>query len=627
MLTSITLPANIETINSLAFDYCYNIVYVTVLRSSPKYSSITAITDNNIFDTGSLKAIYVNRNNVTTYKTAEWWSKYAPYIMDLQTPQDYYFTYTISGSSVTVTGLTQEGINWLENCDGALEIPGTIASKTVTAIADNAFKGKTVTTSFTIPSGVTRIGANAFSGLTKVTTITIPAGVTSIGNNAFDGCSKVSTLTYNATYIESVGGAYDNPFYKTGAGVSNVTLNIGSNVRRIPGSFLYTYTSNDYPNYHYLKIISVTIPSSVESIGDSAFSNITSVTSLSIGTGVKSIGDHAFAQTSISTINIPNNVTSIGSLAFAVCPNVTSVTIGTGVTSIGDNAFTQCPKVSVLNYSATDVEEVGGSRYNPFRDMGTGIEELTLNIGSNVRRIPDNFLLTDHPDYGGIYTPNITSVTIPNNVTSIGNNAFEYCRSIKNLVIGTKVSTIMYMAFGECTGLTSITIPNSVISIGAYAFYKCSGATSLTIGTGVASIGTLAFYGCTTVSTINYYAKSITSVGSVSNNPFYGLGTGVTGVTLNIGGEVNVIPANFLYIDSATNTPKITAITIPNSVTGIGAYAFYKCSSATSLNIIVSSAAATIGNYAFYQCSGLTSITIPNNFISIGASAFTDAQT
>ena len=239
----------------------------------------------------------------------------------------------------------------------------------------------------------------------------------------------------------------------------------------------------------------------------------------------------------------------------------------------------------------------------------------------------------------------MTSVTIPNSVTSIGNYAFYECSRLTSVTIPNSVTSIGECAFYKCSGLTSVTIPESVTSIGKYAFYKCSGLTSVTIPESVNSIGNFAFDSCSSLTTLNfnaincsdfayyhYYAFGLDRVDIYP--PFYGCPI----ATINIGDNVQRIPKNFasdlrsLSIVAIPNSVTsigdsaffrcsgLTSITIPNSVTSIGNYAFRNCSGLTSVTI--PNSVTSIGNYAFYECSGLTSVTIPNSVTSIGEGAF-----
>ena len=136
----------------------------------------------------------------------------------------------------------------------------------------------------------------------------------------------------------------------------------------------------------------------------------------------------------------------------------------------------------------------------------------------------------------------LTSITIPNQVTSIFSYAFNACNSLTSITIPNRVTKIGSNAFDGCSSLTSITIPNRVTSIGNHAFSYCSGLTSVTIGTGVTSIGNSAFYNCSGLTSVTIGSR-VTSIGDRAFSGCSGL----------------------------------TSITIPESVTSIGNDAFSGC--------------------------------------------------
>ena len=183
------------------------------------------------------------------------------------------------------------------------------------------------------------------------------------------------------------------------------------------------------------------------------------------------------------------------------------------------------------------------------------------------------------PPIFGSPNTSVTSITIPNSVTSIGLQAFYNCTSLTSITIPNSVTSIGTWAFAFCTSLTSITIPNSVTSIGEYAFSNCRGLASITIPNSVTSIGTWAFAYCTSLTSITI-PNSVTSIEEYAFNNCSGLST----------------------------------LTIPNSVTSIGNGAFSGCTGLTSINI--PNSVTSIGGYAFEGCTSLTSITMPDKFIA-----------
>lgn len=180
----------------------------------------------------------------------------------------------------------------------------------------------------------------------------------------------------------------------------------------------------------------------------------------------------------IETVIIEDGVTGIGNCAFYYCTSLTSVTIPASVTTIGDEAFSCCSNI------ATMTVEAGNKVYDSRNSCNAIIKKETNTLIAGCK-----------------------NTIIPDDVTRIGNFAFEGCTSLTTITIPASVTSIGDFAFYDCTGLTTVTIPASVTNIGNYAFGGCSSLTTVTIGSGVTFIGYDAFYDCTNVTDVYCYAN------------------------------------------------------------------------------------------------------------------------
>ena len=540
--------------------------------------------------------------------------------------------YNFSGDEATVT-MNYFGYSY----EGSVIIPESVTYEgktySVTSIGLSAFDGCSGLTSITIPNSVTSIGSKAFYICSGLTSVSIPNGVTNIGSDAFSGCSGLTSIV-----VESTNTVFDsrndcNAIIETATN----TLVAGCKNTIIPSSV----TSIGYSAFYGCSgLTSITIPNSVTSIGNSAFAYCKSLTSITIGNSVTSIGGSAFDRCirltsvhitdlaawckilfgdyysnpltlayhlymngqEIKDLVIPNSVTNIGSYAFSGCSGLTSVTIPNSVTNIGDDAFSGCSGLTSV-IIGHGVENIGKRAFDNCNAL-TAVHISDLTAWCNIT--------FSYSSLSYVY------LNIRDNNVYDSNPLYYACHlymngtEIKDLIIPEEVTKISDGAFYGCSSLTSLTIGNNVTSIGSYAFYRCSGLTSVTIGNDVTNIGDLAFCRCSSLTSVNI-PNSVTSIGS--------------GVFAYCGGLTSItIPSSVTRIDDSAfiNCSGLTSITIPNSVTSIGDYAFISCSGLTSITI--PNSVTSIGSSAFSGCSGLTSVSIGNSVTSIGNSAFSDCS-
>ena len=548
---------------------------------------------------------------------------------------------------------------------GDVVIPSSVKyrgrSYKVTAIGDDAFAGCEELTSVSIPDEVETIGSYAFAGCEGLTSITIPGGVKTIKSYAFNICANLGSIVIpqNVQTIE------ENAFSDCSALIS-VTINSNAILSK-------TTDSKNMNSIFGEQVKEYIIGDNVTSIGSNAFRNCSGLTSVIIGSRVKSIGEWAFFGCSgLKSINIPEGVTSIGNSAFSGCSGLTKAEFASieslckiSFENVNSNPLSYAKHLYINGEEVKDV--VIPNNVSSLNYTFSGCSYLTsINIPNSVTSIGDGA-------FSGC--SGLTSVTIPNSVTSIGARAFSGCSGLTSVAIGDGLTSIGYMAFNGCSSLTSVTINsndllantdidkrmslifgeqvreyiigNGVKSIGNFAFNRCSGLTSIIIGNGVTTIGNNAFSNCPSLTSVTINSNAILSknyswdnnlknifgeqvkeyvigndVTSIDGSAFMGC-SGLTSITVASGNTKYDSRNNCnAIIETATNTLVVGCkeTVIPNSVTSIGNYAFFRCSGLTSINI--PNSVTSIGECAFNNCSGLTSVTIGNAVTSIGEFAF-----
>ena len=363
-LTELTLPVSAKICNSPhTFYKCSNIEKVTFTKG-------TGIMQNYYSDTGSTDT-YIG---------------YTPWNISRENIEE-----------IHIEGAYSIGNSAFERCSGLQRV--TI-SDSVTSIGNYAFEHCKGLTSITIPDSVTNIGICAFKGCSGLTNVTIGNAVTSIDDCAFEDCNCLNMV--NITNLKSW---------------CNVVFN--------------NYSSNPlyYAHYLYLngeKISELEIPSSVTSIGNSAFRNCSGLTNVIIPDSVTTIGGSAFYGCSdLTGVTLPETLKTIGISAFQNCSNLKNIRLPNSVTNVGQCAFAGC----------TDID---------FIEIGTGLEIISVGsfFGCN----------------------SLAEVVIPNNIKYIESEAFMRCSNLEKVTIGEGVVSIDKDAFLETESLEKIYLLSNVIN-------------------------------------------------------------------------------------------------------------------------------------------------------------------
>ena len=454
---------------------------------------------------------------------------------------------------------------------------------------------------------ITRIGDSAFfrKGVEK---ITLSENIVSMGIDVFFECEN---LTYNIYEGGKYIGSAINPYYYfVGPENKDVTDIVLHTDTRIIAAYAFrscnSLKSVAVPGENVIQmgfgmvfdcpiIESITIPYVGEKInstrnahfgyifGSRTYGGNISYVSESLRTVVINGGSIAkysfYGVDMLESVTIPEVAGGYFSYMFGgesgrdniVPASIKSVTVLGG--EIKENAFYKCTRLTSI-VIPDSITSIGGSAF--YNCSG-----LTSIV------IPDS--VTSIGNYAFSSCSSLTSIIIPDGVTNIGWHEFEGCSSLKSIIIPDSVTRISGNAFGDCSGLTSIVIPDGVTSIGDYAFKGCSGLTSITIPDGVTSIDNGAFKGC----------------------------SGLTSIIIP-GGVTRIGDYAFERCSS------LTSIIIPDGVTSIGYSAFKGCSSLKS--IIIPDSVTRISSNAFGDCSSLKSIIIPDSVTIIGRWAFTECN-
>ena len=321
----------------------------------------------------------------------------------------------------------------------------------ITSIGSSAFSDCSYLTEIKIPDSVSRLESYLFNSCVRLTSVSIPNTIEYVDAYAFYGCSALPYNAYdNAYYL----GNEENPYLvlikAKNTNITSCEINDGSR----------TLSQYSFKDCSLLNEISV--PSNVVYINEDSFAGCSSLSAINVE-------EENTNYTSIDGLLVDKNKTKIIDIPQAI----TKISIPDSFTSIEADAFYSCTSLEELTLPGLFNHYLGyyfrNNSYDNSYDnsyVPKSLKKVTINSG-------------DIPGYAFSNCSSLTSITIGNNVTSIGNFAFSYCSSLTSITIPDSVTSIGYCAFFDCSSLTSITIPDSVTSIGSSAFSDCSSLTSV----------------------------------------------------------------------------------------------------------------------------------------------------
>lgn len=432
-LTSVTIPSSVTDLGVSSFDECPNMTSVTI--NSNAIISATTYDRNLKSFFGDFNRSYTLGQGVTSIGNHAFSGCYC-------------MTSVIIPSTLTSIGsyafINCNNLSWVKITDMqawcAIDFADAYANPLY--YADHLYLNNNEVTHLYIPVSVSAIEDYAFIGLTGLQSVTIPTSVTSIGIDAFKDCTNLTSVTINSIAIASTNYTRtDNLKSIFGDQVTSYTF--GNLVTAIGGNALFNCAN----------MTSVTFLGHVMDIRAFAFSGCSGLTRVNVsdlaawclidfaspGTNPLYYSHHLFitSNTEITHLAIPSSVSSIGKNAFTGCTGLLSVTIPNSVTSIGSGAFTGCDGLNRVNIS----------------DLKAWCE-IVFEDGTA------NPLAKAHHLY--LNNAEITHLTIPSDVTSIGKYSFRDCIGLTSVTIHNAVSFIGTSAFSGCTGLTEMHVAASV---------------------------------------------------------------------------------------------------------------------------------------------------------------------
>lgn len=455
-LESVSFGSKARSIGSHAFDYCSSLTSVSLPDDI-----VGTIGTNAFANCSKLSSVHIG-NAYTSIGS-------------------YAFSKTAITEITVPASVTTIDFGAFNTCEALQSID---IQANVTALNFGMFSGCTALTSVTLPETLQTIDEQLFNGCGNLTTINIPASVSTIGKMAFYNCKSLAAINLGSCHV---GDINENTFYGCSA-LASVTL--PTNLNSIGNQAFYNCSS----------LASIDIPSTVISIGESAFNGCKKLTSFTFPATTTTISNFVLANCSaLASVTIPATATKVGTSAFAGTA-LTSISFPESILTVGSHALDNCQALESASFAgaSTVLEDAVfyGDAALKSVSLPEGLKQLPANTFygcSALSSVTIPATVTAIGEYA-FYNSGITSLSVPDKVVTIENDAFAKCASLVSVEFHSATPDLPIRAFRNCTALTTVTLPAVVENIGAYAFDGCA-LTKLTIPATVTTLGEYAFKG------------------------------------------------------------------------------------------------------------------------------------
>lgn len=590
-LTSVTLPDSVTRLGAYAFSGCTAVESVTMGRG------LTAIGDRAFYNCTKLTDIAMGEN-VTTIG-------------------DYAFAeckgerITLSGKETAIgmgaffhTQLWEQSDNmfaiggWLLDCKDktlAGEVVQSAFPVGISAIGGGAFVGCNAVTAVILPDSVRRIGEEAFYHCKELSGVAIGRGTEYVGQRAFAGCGKLSTVYLGDTQGNSKLRTIDSYAFYGCAALGRIEIpasvqKIGTNVFHNSGIWNMPDTDdglNVDTNRDGIRdgvIFAGTKETGLWAVGYNHTTTDDTVVGMPGGwgepqdadyeRGTVGIADYAFYNSAAVIAIIPNSVQVIGRAAFYNSQALSTVSLPAGLKVIDEYTFYRCRMLHTIELP-TSLQRIERSAFYGCANLGTGPRADKDDDGNFVFTVPDGVTSIGAYAFYGVgvsstdeasgetYVSGVAEIRLPAGLTSIGDNAFANCVSIRRVTVPAGVTSLGLRAFYRCTRLQTVTL-NGVNALPERAFYGCAQLQELHMPH-VTTVGDYAFYGCASLT--EFPAQNVTHIGTAA---FYGAGLR----SFDFSGVTEVGAQAF------RNNKELTGVLLSDTVR-LGDHVFYGCNNLT----------------------------------------------